>query len=51
VKEVAEELAVCTATGYKLVATGALPSLRVLNAIRVRRAALDAFMAPPPPPG
>jgi excisionase family DNA binding protein len=45
VAEVAEELAVCTATVYKLVGRGALPCVRVLNAIRVRREELDAFVA------
>jgi excisionase family DNA binding protein len=45
VAEVAEELAVCSATVYKLVARGALPCHRVLNAIRIRRDDLDAFLA------
>jgi excisionase family DNA binding protein len=45
VAEVAEELAVCTATVYKLMAGGALPCLRVLNAIRVRREDLDTFVS------
>ena len=43
VADVAEELAVCTATVYKLVARGELAAVRVLNAIRVRREDLDAF--------
>jgi excisionase family DNA binding protein len=40
VKEVAAELKVCTATVYKLVDRGDLPHVRVLNSIRVQRAAL-----------
>ena len=43
--EVADELAVSRATVYKLVGRGALPCVRVLNAIRVRREDLDALMA------
>ena len=41
--DVAEVLAVSTATVYKLVGRGALRCVRVLNAIRVRREDLDAF--------
>jgi excisionase family DNA binding protein len=44
VAEVAEELAVSTATVYELVRRRALPSVRALNAIRVRREELDAFV-------
>ena len=43
VAKVADELAVCTATVYKLVSRGALASVRVLNAIRVRRDDLERF--------
>ena len=43
VAEVAEELAVSTGTVYKLVASGELSNVRVLNSIRVRRQELDAF--------
>lgn len=43
VAEVAEELATCTATVYKLVASGALPCVCVLNSIRVRRDELEGF--------
>jgi excisionase family DNA binding protein len=43
VAEVAEELAVCTATVYKLVASSELPNVRVLDSIRVRREDLDTF--------
>jgi excisionase family DNA binding protein len=42
VAEVAEELAVSTASVYKLVARGDLGAVRVLNVIRVRREA-DVF--------
>jgi excisionase family DNA binding protein len=45
VKEVAEELAVCPATVYKLVSRGSLTCIRVLNAVRVRREELDGFKA------
>jgi excisionase family DNA binding protein len=44
VVEVAEELAVCTATVYKLVARGELAAVRVLKAIRVRRDSLDSYI-------
>ena len=43
IADVAEELAVSTATVYKLVARGALSCIRVLNAIRMRREDLDGF--------
>jgi excisionase family DNA binding protein len=45
VREVAERLRVCTATVYKLCATGALEHVRVVNSIRVTEAALHAFVA------
>jgi excisionase family DNA binding protein len=43
IADIAEELAVSKATVYKLVGSGALPCVRVLNALRVRREDLDAF--------
>jgi excisionase family DNA binding protein len=45
VREVAERLRVCTATVYKLCASGALEHVRVVNSIRVREDALAAFVA------
>jgi len=45
VREVAERLRVCTATVYKLCASGALEHVRVVNSIRVREHALAAFVA------
>lgn len=44
VKEIAEELKVCTATVYKLVDRGVLPHSRVLNAVRVRRDDLEKYL-------
>jgi len=44
VRYVAARLGVSTATVYKLVARGALPHVRVSNAIRVRPADLDTFV-------
>jgi excisionase family DNA binding protein len=44
VREVAERLRVCTATVYKLCASGALEHVRIVNSIRVTEAALHAFM-------
>jgi excisionase family DNA binding protein len=44
VREVAERLRVCTATVYKLCASGALEHVRVVNSIRVTEAALSAFL-------
>ena len=41
----AERLRVCTATVYKLCASGALEHVRVVNSIRVTEAALHAFVA------
>jgi len=43
VKEIADELRVCTATVYKIIDRGELPHTRVLNSIRVRRRDLVAY--------
>ncbi|RYZ13050.1 MAG: DNA-binding protein [Myxococcaceae bacterium] len=45
VREVAERLAICTATVYRLCERGDLLHVRVSNAIRVRPADVDAFLA------
>ena len=42
--EVAARLRVCTATVYKLCASGALPHVRVLNAVRVVEGDLETFL-------
>ncbi len=44
VREAAEQLGLCTATVYGLCAAGALPHIRILNAIRIAPADLDAFI-------
>ena len=44
VRQVALALGVCTATVYALCADGALPHVRVLNAIRVAPGDLEAFV-------
>ena len=44
VREVAERLAVCTATVYALCERGEIQHLRVSNAIRVCPADLEAFI-------
>jgi len=44
VREVAERLAVCTATIYALVERGEIRHLRVSNAIRVHPDDLQAFL-------
>ena len=44
VRQVAGKLGVCTATVYALCARGALPCVRVLNAIRVAPGDLEAFV-------
>lgn len=44
VRQVAGQLGVCTATVYALCAKGALPHVRVLNAIRVAVGDLEAFV-------
>jgi excisionase family DNA binding protein len=44
VRQVASQLGVCTATVYALCARGALPHVRVLNAIRVAPGDLEAFV-------
>lgn len=40
----AERLRLCTATVYKLCASGALEHVRVVNSIRVTEAALHAYL-------
>jgi excisionase family DNA binding protein len=45
VREVAEYLAVCTATVHALCASGELPHFRVSNSIRVAAADLMTFVA------
>ena len=45
VKEVAARLGVCRATAYRLIEQGGIPHIRVSNAIRVRPADLDAYIA------
>ena len=45
VREAAEQLGLCTATVYGLCAENALPHIRILNAIRIAPADLDAFIA------
>ena len=45
VREVAERLAVCTATVYALVERGEIRHLRISNAIRVHPDDLEAFVA------
>lgn len=44
VSEVARQLGVCSATVYALCAKGALPHVRVLNAIRVAPRDLEEFV-------
>jgi excisionase family DNA binding protein len=44
VRQVAARLGVCTATVYALCARGALPHVRVLNAIRIEVGDLEAFV-------
>jgi excisionase family DNA binding protein len=44
VRQVAERLSVSRATVYSLVSIGALPHLRVSNAIRVRDASLESYL-------
>jgi excisionase family DNA binding protein len=50
-KEVAARLGVCTATVYKLTASGALRHLRVLNAVRVAKEELERFLVKAQRPG
>jgi len=45
VSEVAERLSVSRATVYNLTSCGALPHLRVSNAIRVRQSSLESYLA------
>jgi excisionase family DNA binding protein len=44
VRQAAGRLGVCTATVYALCARGALPHVRMLNAIRVTPGDLEAFV-------
>jgi len=44
VREVAEQLGLCTATVYGLCAEGALAHVRILNAIRIAPADLATFV-------
>jgi len=44
VREAAERLGLCTATVYGLCAEGALPHIRILNAIRIAPDDLVAFV-------
>lgn len=44
VREAAEQLGLCTATVYGLCAGGALPHIRILNALRIAPADLEAFI-------
>ena len=44
VRQVSGKLGVCTATVYALCARGALPHVRLLNAIRVAPGDLEAFV-------
>ena len=47
-KQVAARLRVCTATVYKLCASGTLRHIRVLNAVRVAPAELERFVTGKP---
>ncbi len=49
VMEAAKELRVCRASIYKLLRSGALPSVLVLDRRMVRRDDLDAFVSGLPP--
>jgi len=44
VREVAEQLGVCNATVYRLVETGQLPHVRIVNSIRIRPGDMDDFI-------
>ena len=44
VREVAEQLGVCNATVYRLVESGALLHVRIVNSIRIRPDDLEAFV-------
>jgi excisionase family DNA binding protein len=46
VAEVAAVLKVCTATVYKMVKAGVLPSVRIVNSVRLERAAVAKFLRP-----
>jgi excisionase family DNA binding protein len=45
VRQVAQQLGVCTATVYRLCEGDELPHVRILNAIRVTPADLAAYLA------
>ena len=45
VREVAEQLEVCSATVYRLCANGELPHVRIIDSIRIRPTDLAAFIA------
>ncbi|MGZ6126071.1 MAG: helix-turn-helix domain-containing protein [Myxococcales bacterium] len=45
VKEAARVLQVSTATVYKLCGSGALPHVRVLNALRIRPTDLETYLS------
>ncbi len=45
VRQVAEQLGICAATVYKWAASGALPHIRIVNVIRVRRQDLTPLLA------
>jgi excisionase family DNA binding protein len=45
VKETASALQVSTATVYKLCASGVLPHVRVLNALRIAPSDLETYLA------
>jgi len=44
VREAAQQFGLCTAAVYGLCAVSALPHIRILNAIRIAPADLDAFI-------
>jgi len=45
VREAAQQLGLCTATVYGLCAEGALPHIRILNAIRIAPLDLAVFIS------
>jgi excisionase family DNA binding protein len=44
VREVAEYLGVCNATVYRMVESGELPHVRIVNSIRIRPGDLEEFI-------